>query len=290
MKSKYIFLGITSLALFSCSEEVDVRDVKESVEEVITEATVEETISNEVVYSIPSPNDQFELLKLIGGEANTSVVHDLDKQGDYLTAEKQALNFGIYSADAGYLTCFGNGSNFLQYLSALENLGNKLGVSQIYGEDMINKAEQFEATPDSLFHLSGDAYANIYDKMLDNGKGEELSLILAGGWLETMHMLFVSAGEFGTNSEIEQAIADQRLSLENLLAFSSEHTSGDVMTKLADIMETYESIEVEIAETQVNKTEEGKIIFDGGDSVVLTSEVYAKLKSQIDELRTEITK
>lgn len=287
MKSKYIFIGLLSFSIFSCTEEVEIRDITEKETEV-KDTTVE--ITNDIVYSIPSPNDQFELLKLIGGEANTAVVHDLEKQGDYITSDKQALNFGVYSADAGYLTCFGNSSNFVKYLTTLESLGNKIGVSQIYGADMLEQAEKFESTPDSLFHLSGDAYAKIYDKMLENGKGEELSLILAGGWVETMQMLFVSAGEFGSNSDIDQAIVDQRLSLENLLAFSAEYTSNPVMDQLKEVMATYESLEVEVAETSVNKTDSGKLVFDGGDQVSLDEETFNTLKSQIEELRTEITK
>ena len=62
------------------------------------------------------------------------------------------------------------------------------------------------------------------------------------------------------------------------------------MDKLNEVMATYESLEVEVSETSVNTTETGKLVFDGGDQVTLDEETFNTLKTQIEELRTEITK
>ena len=160
------------------------------------------------------------MLQNLGGEVNTLFINDLARLDDYSSTKSIALNFGIYTADAAYMMRFNQGKSvFMNYVSGLDKMGGKLGISQIYGEDLLTTIEEAQYDADLLNDISSDNYLKVYDKMLENEKSAELSMILAGGWIETMHILFNTAGDFDNDFEIQESITEQRYVLENLIGF-----------------------------------------------------------------------
>lgn len=248
---------------------------------------------NEVVYSIPSPNEQYDLLYFLGGEVDPEYVNDLSRMSNYTTTKEKALNFGVYMSDAAYMMKFNQGKKvFLDYVSTLDELGRSLDVSQVYGEDLLDKVEEIGADSDKLFELSSDNYLQVFDKMIENDKGKELSLMLSGAWIETMHILFKSAGEFEEDFEIQEAIVDQRYILDNLMGFAGEYKDNqdvsDILEKLDEIKSIYENLDCTQASVEVKENDDNSFVLDGGDSCLFTQESYSSMKKLISEIRDSI--
>jgi len=102
---------------------------------------------------------------------------------------------------------------------------------------------------------------------------------------------------YSEDSEICQRIADQKLTLENLLIFVSEIENDkltDLVSDLAVIEEIFnqdsEDSNNESNETEVvNSTnEDGIMVFGGGNSVTLSNSQFDQLKSTVMDLRTSI--
>lgn len=296
---KVVYLGAFLLIAGACSEENN-ESTKKIEKEIIEEDDMNEADDdesdeiNEIVYIIPSPSDQFDKLRELGGDINTSFIHDLDKASEYATNEAIALNFGVYSTDAIYMMRFDQGKKvFTDYISVLEKLSESLGISQIYGEELINEIEDVQDDPDELYDISSDNYMGVYDKLIENDKGPELALLVAGGWIQTMHILFETAGSFDGDMLIQEFITDEQLVLENLTEFLTHYKDNEriaeLLTYLNKLAGIYGEMDCKSTELEVhNENEQSQVLF-GGASCVFTEPVYNKMHEFVEEIRDKIT-
>ncbi len=293
-KLTLIISSVLLLGAFSCnndSEEKKKVDIPTENQEENNDEDKEP--KNEVVYSIPSPSEQFDLLRALGGEVDPTTANELSNMSEYTSREKLAMNFGVFLSDASYMMRYDQGKKvFLDYVSTLDEMGQELDITKVYGEDLLKKVEEIGADSDKLFDLTSDNYLTIYDQMIANEKGAELSMILAGSWIETMHILFNASGEYEENFEIQEYIVDQRYVMENLMGFVSDYNDDEgvkqVETYLNKLSEAYDMLDCRESSLEVDKGEGEMIILDGGDACIFTEDSYNNLKSLINEIRGEI--
>lgn len=290
MKNTIYVSLILLLGFTSCnSDEEKGKDVSDTLTEVNAE---NDEPKNEIVYSIPSPNEQYDLLRSLSKKVDPTIVNKLSNSSNYATAEKKALNFGVYLSDAAYLMRYEQGKKvFLDYVSTLDKLGQDIDITKVYGEELMKEVENVGADSEKLFEISAKNYLTVFDQLIENEKGVELSLILSGAWIETMHILFSTSGKYNDNYEIEEYIIDQRYVLENLKGFvenySSESRVDIVLEYFKEIEQVYN--EMDCAETNVNVKKEGRtVVLNGGLSCLFTADSYSNMKSLIEKIRASI--
>lgn len=280
--NKIVYLLIASIPVwYSCSGEEN--------DEVAQPEIIEETTTSGVIYNIPSPSEQFEIISMLDGEKNVALVNDPSNR--YEGSKKQSLNFGVYIADVAYLTNFDETSKYLSYFNQLEKVGTELGVTEVFTKEMGDLVKKWSNNPDSLFKLSNDTYTKSFQKLVDIDKGNELSLMLAGGWIETMHLILGTSKGFGNSPKIDKIIVDQKLIGENLMGFMIDYQDNadvaEYMKKLGSVLDLYQGLDCETKETNVKKTN-GKISITGGESCKMNQKTFDLLKTEIAKLRTEI--
>ena len=295
---KFRFLKLSSIAAISflavscANADSDQATVEEEVvEEVINE--VSEDPIDDIFYQVPSPNDLFNVLKDADISYNKDILNDLSLVETFNTKKSKALNFGVYAADLAYVSSLGqigDASNFFETIRALskeleiENAMNDVVYARIQ--------ENLDASnPDSLFSLSNETYYKAYAYLDDNDRGDVLGMIVIGGWIEGLNII-LNVQEYKENSDVVQRIADQRLTLENLLVFTSRIQNEDldnIISELAPIEELFSSLEVsEEADFSAETSEEGVMMFGGGSTVSINEEQFNKLKSIVGDLRSSI--
>lgn len=294
---KVVYLGALVFFMGACSEEAE-ESTKKVEQDVLEEdeANDEEDDSseiNDIVYIIPSPSDQFDNLRDLGGDINTSFIHDLEKANEYATNEAIALNFGVYSTDAIYMMRFDQGKKvFTDYISVLEKMSESLGISQIYGEELMAEIEDVQDDPDELYDISSDNYLDVYDKLIENEKGPELALLVAGGWIQTMQILFETAGSFDGDMLIQDFITNEQLVLENLNEFLSHYEDNDriaeLLVDLKKLAGIYGEMDCKSTELEVHKENEESQVLFGGASCVFSEPVYNKMHEFVEEIRDKI--
>ena len=296
MKIRFLKLSsiaaISFLAVSCANADSDQAIVEEEVvEEVVNE--VSEDPIDEIFYQVPSPNDLFNVLKDADISYNKDILNDLSLVETFNTKKSKALNFGVYAADLAYVSSLGqigDASNFFETIRALskeleiENAMNDVVYSRIQ--------ENLDASnPDSLFSLSNETYYKAYAYLDDNDRGDVLGMIVIGGWIEGLNII-LNVQEYEENSDVVQRIADQRLTLENLLVFTSRIQNEDldnILSELAPIEELFSSLEIsEEADFSAEKSEEGVMMFGGGSTVSINEEQFNKLKSIVGDLRSSI--
>ncbi|MBW7868994.1 MAG: hypothetical protein H3C31_11775 [Brumimicrobium sp.] len=284
-----LFTLLFAVLVFSACTNDAGKEVTVSDED-LTE--LDELPKNDVVYSIPSPNEQYDLLYTLTNQVDQTIVNDLASAKNYNTIEQKALNFGVYLSDAAYLLKYNQGKKvFINYVSVLDKLGSEIDITKIYGEELLKEIESAEGDNDRLYELSSDNYLKIFDQLIENNKGAELALILTGSWIETFHILFHSAGEFNENLDIQEYILDQRYMLENLEGFAQMYGDNEnvknSLTNLSAILDMYNQLDCRDSKIEIKEKENVKVL-DGGMSCVFNEKSYDDMKAKVEEIRKSI--
>jgi hypothetical protein len=121
MKNKFLVRGgvvfFSSALMLSCgSTDINIDVVDTDTTEVLDEVTV---ALPAIDYSVPTPNELFEIIKAEGGELNIELINSLENEENYIDLKSKSLNFGIYSADLGYMSCFDHSIEFLKYTKTI---------------------------------------------------------------------------------------------------------------------------------------------------------------------------
>ena len=142
--------------------------------------------------------------------------------------------------------------------------------------------------------MSNETYYNAYSYLEENDRRDVLGMIVVGGWIEGLNII-LNLEPYKENSEVCQRIADQKLTLENLLVFTSSIQNDqltEIVGELAAIEEVFNynsSEETESADFTSSESEDGVMIFGGGSSSSITEQQFNELKSIVLDLRTSIT-
>lgn len=300
MKRKKIIVGLfcaaTALIAVSCGGDATNDDELNNVElPDSTETEITDEISMSMEYSVPTPNELFEIIKLQGGEQQTDLVNSLDNAENYLDNKSKSINFGVYSADVAYLSCFGIGVDFLKYFKQIEELGEELGISGAFDEEMMERIENNEGDSDSLFAVSNDSYYDSYLYLEENEKGVELSLIIVGGYVESLYIICNLVDEYSADDPVVKKIGDQKVVLENLIDFISEYAEdpavADVIGDMMDLSDVFENnMEFVESDASVSNSEDGTLLLSGGGSFNMTEGAFNAIKAKANELREKYTK
>ena len=147
-------------------------------------------------------------------------------------------------------------------------------------------------TPYFIFQMKHTTHA--YSYLEENDRRDVLALIVVGGWIEGLNII-LNLEPYSEGSEVCQRIADQKLTLENLLVFTSSIENdqlSEIIGELASIEEVFNDSssdeDSESAEFTSNESEDGVMIFGGGVSSSLSEIQFNELKSIVLDLRTSI--
>jgi hypothetical protein len=291
-----IILILFVLGLFSCSSSFDEDNSQDSVQVVIDEIQ-EEAINDNVFYQVPTPNELFAVLKNSNAPFNKEILNDASNSGNYFTKFSKALNFGVYCADLAYATSQGSFEDAALLFEAVKSLAKDLEIENAIDQIIFERLKESleNANADSLFLISNETYYNAFSYLQENDRQDILGIIAVGGWIEGLNII-LNLEPYSENSEICQQIADQKLTLENLLIFISNVENDkftDIVNDLTMIEEIFNqndnsSDEAEILELSNKTNENGLIIFGGGNSLTLSNNQFDQLKIILMDLRTSI--
>ena len=288
------------LTLFSCSSsQSENTSINEDVIEDQTEAVVNE-MSDDVsaFYQVPTPNELFAVLKNSNTNYNKEILNDISNLENYNTKVLKGLNFGVFAADLAYVSSMGHIEDASQIFEIIRKLSQDLEIENALDEVIYQRIQTNleSSNADSLFYLSNDVYYNAYSYLESNQRADVLGMIVLGGWIEGLNII-LNLGPYEEGSEVVQRIADQKLTLENLLIFISRINDEDlnkVVANLSPIEDVFNSVVEETDESELSTSSftdsngETVAMFGGGSSMTVTKDQYDQLKNIVEELRNSI--
>ena len=269
----------------------------EEKSDVVLDETPQETpqvADVSVTFQVPTPNELFTLFDEVSVDFNADLLNSTENIDQlYSTNKSKALSFGAYSADLAFAANFGEASESLKYFSAIRSLGDQLNVNNAFDQAVFDRIEQNidQGNNDSLFNLSSETYYNAYSYLKENDRGPALSLIIVGGWVESLYLL-TNLVDDSNSDYLFSRVADQRLTLENLYGFMSEFQENqdvaDVMEALVPIEDVLMNLDTDESEVATQANENGTFSLEGGTDFVLSQEQFNTLKDAVSNLRSSI--
>jgi hypothetical protein len=241
-------LGLFLIAIFSVSCNTD-QSEENQIETPIEAIDPNNSQLMEIdgkVFSIPSPVQTALLIKKIGTDYNKDILNEPSKVTNYSTSFKKAINLGIYGADLGYVTMYGQTQDAISYLTAVKSIADDLGVSSAFNLELVERFERNIGNQDSLLSLVSDAYKSSNRFLKDNQQNDIGTLILAGGWIESLYFASITASN-SKNNEIIKRIGEQKTTIYNLIKLLTPYHNKPEITKLLDelmdLNEIYQTVE-----------------------------------------------
>jgi len=220
---EYFSLLIIVIAIYSCdsgkNKEADA--FLESLESVSIETPeISEEVISSLMEQIPSPLEISVLLKESGVGYDKSILNSYDNSSNYLTSAQQAINLGIYGTDLGYTNIFEENLEGLKYLKTIKELADDLKIGQFFDFETIGRLATNSNNLDSLLMLTTRNFNSI-NHYLQTKKRSNLSvLLLAGGWLEALHITCQIASK-NPNTGLNEKIGEQKITLESIMLLLS---------------------------------------------------------------------
>ena len=294
----HFLITIFAFSITSCSNsnEAEVPAASEEVVGQIEEESTSEVVEDHIFYQVPTPNELFAVLKNAEVAYNRENLNDISNINKYETKASKALNFGVYTADLAYITSLGQMDDASKFFETIRNLSKDLEIENAVDEVILKRLQSNleNSNADSLFYLSNETYYNAYSYLEENDRRDVLAMIVVGGWIEGLNII-LNLESYSEGSEVCQRIADQKLTLENLMIFTSTIENdqlSEIVGELSSIEEVFNSKnteqEVEASEFTSNESEDGVMIFGGGVSSSISEAQFNELKSIVLDLRTSI--
>lgn len=294
MKRNYLLLAplAASLMLVSCGgDKTEGSDDVSGIDTTQTE--VQTTQVTETFFQVPSPGEMLTFIKMVGGKNNKNVsfLNSPDNQKNYTDNKAKALNFGIYSCDLSYCSIFEIGSEALKYFKVVKQLGDQIGVSSAIKPEVLKRLEGNIGNPDSLSVITDDVYFTSFETLESSKQGPTLSLVVAGGWIESLYIA-TNLSKYDAKSPVVERLADQKYTLDNLIEFLKKYESdasvASVITQFVELQAEFNKIGEKDAAV-VTTTDKTKKILGGGKELSLTAEQYKVIVDKIKAIRNSYT-
>ncbi len=226
LNTKVIALGLASLLIYSCGDPKPTEgETGDELPDTDTVKAVALNVGGEL-FSIPSPIQTALLIQKSGVTYDKAILNAGNKNGQYASDYSKSLNLGIYGADLGYVSMYNQTQDALGYLGAVKQLADKLGVSAAFDQSTMKRINDNISNKDSMLVLVGIAYRASDAYLKTNKRTEISSLILTGGWIESMHFS-ISAYKSKPTSEVKYRIAEQKQALGSIVRLIKSHNLPD---------------------------------------------------------------
>ena len=262
-------------------EEVKISDIQEEGADFKAEKV------KKIFYTIPSPIEMASLIQQSGESYDQSILNDVENVNRYSTAQKQALNLGIYGADLSYTSMFEQNQESIYYLSAVQKLSKDLGVAGAIEKDIYNRINDNRNNRDSLLRIVSDAYWSLNSYLKENGREEVSAIVIAGGWVEGLYL--ASQHLTPENEALKQRIAEQKYSLKDLIAllesYENQEKLQEVVADLKEIQTIYDQVSIDKGDTETSTNEEGTMVIGGKSSAEISNETLDAIVEKVTETR-----
>ncbi len=285
-----LFMSVAS-AFYGCGSTGDSEEDKPIV--VIDSNKTDIINIGGALFSIPSPIQTSILLKKTGANYNKEILNSNKNSANYSTNFKKAVNMGVYGADLGYVTIYEQTQDAIGYLQAVKKMGDDLGVSGAFDAALMKRFEVNLGNKDSLLVLVSSAYRASDAYLKNNERDDVSSLIIAGGWVESLYFSTKIAKKNKGNKDVIQRIAEQKKALDNLIKLLTPYYQDleykEFIDALIDLAYDFDGIEMKYTFVAPTTDAKNKITtINSKSEIVITDDQLNAITEKVDKIRTSI--
>jgi len=287
-----LFVISLSVIITSCGGNNEEEKVDKQINKMIDSNNVALGVSGKM-FIIPSPIQTAMLIQKSGAQYDKSMLNETGKVNSYSTKFFQCLNLGIYGADLGYTTLYDQTQDALSYFNVTNKIANDLGLASAFDKNLIERFQKNLGTKDSMLVLVSAAYRASNDFLKHNDRMEEASLIIAGGWIETLNFALNVQKSKG-NEDVKRRIADQKNTLNNLISLLSAYQGNEeyveLLQKLNDLKTEYDKVQYKYVFEQPVTDEVTKVTtITSKSDIIISPENIQTISEKVAAIRGLIT-
>lgn len=284
LNTKVIALGLASMLIYSCGDPKPSDETTDDLPDTDTVKAVALNVGGKL-FSVPSPMQTALLIQKSGVAYDKSILNAGNKNGQYASDYSRSLNLGIYGADLGYVSMYNQTQDAIGYLGAVKNLADKIGVSSAFDQTTMKRISDNISNKDSMLVLVGIAYRASDAYLKTNKRTEISSLILTGGWIESMNFSILAYNKKPTD-EIKYRIAEQKQALLSIIELVKSHNLPDateLSKQLDELAVIYNGISAKYNFVEPTTDEAKKTTYINSTTEISIS------KEQIEQISAKIT-
>lgn len=291
--NKYIVIGLVAMSMISCGGEKET-----SLEDELGNASLnvnskkQAKMLDELIQSIPSPVEMNTVIKSTGVEFSSAIMHKTSKVDSYTTNYDQALNVGVYTADMGYINVYDKTMYSIACISAIKKLSDAIQVGQFFDFEALQRLSKNKNNVDSLQYISINSFNKMDAFLRSQNRGELSVLIVAGAWLEGLHIATQSM-KLKANDELREKIGEQKIVLESLMKIIKLCDQiayfKPIISEFTKLNDLFKKVKIEYIQGEpVMKEVNGQLIIeDSSSSQIIMSDDQLK---EITELTESVRK
>ena len=304
--SKNILKGIGSIVLSSliivgCGD--DPKDNTDPIKTVDSTKTTEPVKDHPIqkfdnaIFSIPSPIQLGQIIQKSGATFNEDLLNDPATVKNYATLASQALNLGVYGADLGYTALYEKSQKSIKYMKSVQQLSTSVGIADAFDMQTINAVQRNlnNGNKDSLLYVISNAYRKADDFLQVSDRKYIGSLIVVGGWLESMHFAGI-LGQQDKSPEIQNMVGMQKHTLNTMIdkmlsRYLNEPGVEDFANQLEEIRILFDQVEIQYEYAKPETDKENKLTkLKSKSTVEISDELFYQIVDKIEEVRGKIIK
>lgn len=285
-KNNYLLAGyllITSALLDSCvnNNSNKISDIIATDTAAVVVSDSVQSLTNEkiadIIQSIPSPAEISAVIKATEISYNAALLNTTENMDRYSTNSRKAFAIGVFGGDLGYINIYEKTYSSINYLNVIKNLAVDLKVGQFFDFNTIKRLAKSNKDIDSLIQLSTSNF-NDMDNYLREQHRENLSALMAtGAWLECLYLQTQAVKE-KPNEELMERIAEQKITLQNLIlvlnVYKSDVYCAEVAKELLALEQAYSGVTLssEFAQSEAKEVNGELVVTDNSKSEVNITE------------------
>jgi len=248
-------------------------------------------VGDEII-SIPSPVQTAFLLKKSGVSFRSDMLNSPKNLPSYSTKFQRSVNLGVYGADLGYTTIYGQTADAINFINSTKRLADDLGVTNAFNPDLMKRFDANMGVQDSLLKIMGDAYKESNRFFQDSEQQDVGALVLSGGWIEALYFTTVVAKNDGPES-VRTRIAEQKGSLENLIKLlqqnAEEEEVAEFVSELIDLYYLFDQVESTYVwkEPTTDETTKTTTIKSTTEALITDEQINA-ISAKVESIRNHI--
>jgi hypothetical protein len=288
--------GFLSLSIISCggesstnSEPADQQTEKKPVN--TSKAGLVKV--GDKLFNLPSPLETALLIEKVDKQFNEGLLNQDVDATKYSTKYSQAMNLGVYGADLGYALIHGQSKSAFQLLGVCKKLGTGLGVSAGLYVDLMKRFEGNTENKDSLLIFISEMNRLSDEYLKENEAQDVSSLILYGGWIESLHFTTTLAKSSGEATLIAR-VGEQKNGLNNLIALLTQYNGSGALSPyledLNNLRETFNKVEYSYQwiEPETN-ADKNLTVIKSKSTIDMDEATLNEISEKISAIRTSIT-
>lgn len=296
IKALVIIVASLGLLLSGCVSDGGGGDLSDAIDSIATGPVGLQTESplGEIVANISSPVETAALIKRLNVPFDKSLLIPTDVTSHFNTNFQKALGLGLYGTDLGYLNMYEKTSEVLSYISSVKELADGIQVGQFFDFSSLKRLATNNENLDSLIYISQESYNKIDEYLRQTNRSSLSIVIVAGVWVEGMHLASCVAKET-QNLEMIETVADQKIVIATLLPmlrlYENDPNIKGLADKLQKLKTLYDEVKITIEQGEpVMKEINGKITFEQKDKQIVDAspELMERIMDSIIALRTEL--